>query len=162
PPAHYLFLVFRGQVEVVDAAVEIVEELVREAGASAPRAIDDSLTPADPQPEDIIVRFAAPPGEGVALHEAVAAAEIASRRHSLPGVSRVAACCETEDAATALLAWARKQMIPYVVFQAPLALRSRENIDLWRPLPQAFPLMQQLKATLDPAGILNPGRFVGR
>jgi len=35
-------------------------------------------------------------------------------------------------------------------------------VDLWRPLPQSFPLMQRLKEALDPSATLNPGRFIGR
>jgi FAD/FMN-containing dehydrogenase len=36
------------------------------------------------------------------------------------------------------------------------------TIDVWRPLPAAFPLMRRMKAALDPHGTLAPGRFVGR
>lgn len=36
------------------------------------------------------------------------------------------------------------------------------TIEVWRPLPPALPLMRRMKAALDPAGVLAPGRYVGR
>ena len=38
----------------------------------------------------------------------------------------------------------------------------KTKINLWAPLRDDFPLMQRLKAQLDPDGILNPGRLYGR
>lgn len=38
----------------------------------------------------------------------------------------------------------------------------KEQVDVWGLLPESFPLMQQLKAQLDPKRCLNPGRYVGR
>ncbi len=46
-----------------------------------------------------------------------------------------------------------------VVEEIPPALKERANV--WGTVGKAFPLMQRLKETLDPNGILNPGRFVG-
>ena len=46
-----------------------------------------------------------------------------------------------------------------VVEEIPSALKERANV--WGTVGKTFPLMQRLKATLDPNGILNPGRFVG-
>ena len=43
--------------------------------------------------------------------------------------------------------------------EIPAALKARANV--WGSVGKAFPLMQRLKETLDPKGILNPGRFVG-
>lgn len=37
----------------------------------------------------------------------------------------------------------------------------KERIDVWGYVGNAFPLMKKLKETLDPHGILNPGRFIG-
>ena len=42
---------------------------------------------------------------------------------------------------------------------APLA--GKEAVAVWDPPGPAFRVMQRIKAQLDPAGILNPGRFVG-
>jgi glycolate oxidase FAD binding subunit len=160
--SRYLFVVYRGQEEVVEHHAATFASLARDAGAPAPRAIEDEVAPADPSPDETIIRFAAPPGESLRLHDAVAAEGAAASLRTLPGVSRVDAHCDTEDAALALLAWARREMQPYAVLQAPLSLRTREALDLWRPLPPSFPLMQRLKSALDPNATLNPGRYVGR
>ncbi len=46
------------------------------------------------------------------------------------------------------------------VLSAPPSIRSQiEFFD--RPDPGAFKLMQRLKNTFDPAGVFNPGCFVG-
>jgi glycolate oxidase FAD binding subunit len=37
----------------------------------------------------------------------------------------------------------------------------KERVDVWGHVGNALPLMKKLKETLDPNGILNPGRFVG-
>ena len=46
-----------------------------------------------------------------------------------------------------------------VVESAPLAVK--EEVAVWDPPGPAFRIMERLKAQLDPAGILNPGRFIG-
>ena len=47
-----------------------------------------------------------------------------------------------------------------VVERAPRAVK--DALDVWGPVaPEALALMQRLKSEFDPAGILNPGRFVG-
>jgi glycolate oxidase FAD binding subunit len=46
-----------------------------------------------------------------------------------------------------------------VVERAPAA--EKASLDVWGPPPSGFALMRGLKASLDPRGILNPGRFVG-
>ncbi len=46
-----------------------------------------------------------------------------------------------------------------VVEQAPLSLK--RSLDVWGDVGSGLPVMRQLKAALDPNGILNPGRFVG-
>jgi glycolate oxidase FAD binding subunit len=48
----------------------------------------------------------------------------------------------------------------YVVIEAaPTAVK--ERLDVWGPPPSAFNLLKALKAKFDPAGVLNPGRFIG-
>jgi glycolate oxidase FAD binding subunit len=46
-----------------------------------------------------------------------------------------------------------------VIEQIDPALKDR--VDVWGHVGNSFPLMKRLKETLDPQGILNPGRFVG-
>jgi glycolate oxidase FAD binding subunit len=46
-----------------------------------------------------------------------------------------------------------------VVERAPAA--EKASLDVWGPPPAGFALMRGLKASLDPRGVLNPGRFVG-
>jgi glycolate oxidase FAD binding subunit len=46
-----------------------------------------------------------------------------------------------------------------VVEAMPDAWRGR--VDAWGPPPASFPVMRALKATFDPHGLCNPGRFVG-
>ena len=63
----------------------------------------------------------------------------------------------------ALVDWIRVQAARNngfaVVEEIPSALKERANV--WGTVGKAFPLMQRLKETLDPNGILNPGRFIG-
>jgi glycolate dehydrogenase FAD-binding subunit len=46
-----------------------------------------------------------------------------------------------------------------VIEAAPAALLA--DVDPWGPLPGGFAIMRELKQRFDPAGRLNPGRFVG-
>ncbi len=46
-----------------------------------------------------------------------------------------------------------------VVRRAPAA--AKKELDVFGPPPPEFALMRELKRTLDPNGVLNPGRFVG-
>ncbi len=54
---------------------------------------------------------------------------------------------------------ARKAGGQAVVEQCPLSLK--KQIDVWGGQPEAIEIMRRLKRKFDPAGILNPGRFVG-
>lgn len=38
--------------------------------------------------------------------------------------------------------------------------RVKEGIDVWGAPPPGLPIMREIKRQFDPAGILNPGRFV--
>jgi glycolate oxidase FAD binding subunit len=46
-----------------------------------------------------------------------------------------------------------------VVLDAPAPVR--EQVDVWGPPADGLPVMRRLKASFDPRGVLNPGRFVG-
>src|SRR5712691_842373 len=62
-----------------------------------------------------------------------------------------------------LVDWLRilaKKLEGYVVVEA-IDPALKERVDVWGHVGGAFPLMKRLKETLDPQGMLNPGRFVG-
>ncbi|MDD5560216.1 FAD-binding oxidoreductase [Candidatus Methylomirabilis sp.] len=46
-----------------------------------------------------------------------------------------------------------------VILSAPPAIKA--GVDVWGPVGNALFLMRELKRSLDPQGLLNPGRFVG-
>ena len=47
----------------------------------------------------------------------------------------------------------------FVILRCPLETKSK--IDVWGSAGDALPLMRSIKAQFDPAGVLNPGRFLG-
>jgi glycolate oxidase FAD binding subunit len=53
-----------------------------------------------------------------------------------------------------------KQLGGYLVIEA-IDPTLKDRVDVWGHVGSSFPLMKRLKETLDPQGILNPGRFVG-
>lgn len=53
-----------------------------------------------------------------------------------------------------------KELASYVVIEA-IDPELKDRVDVWGPVGSAFPLMKRLKETLDPQGMLNPGRFIG-
>jgi len=46
-----------------------------------------------------------------------------------------------------------------VVLRCPLEVKSK--LDVWGSSGDALPVMKSIKAQFDPAGVLNPGRFIG-
>ena len=58
----------------------------------------------------------------------------------------------------------REEARPYtrylVLERCPSEVKSK--IDVWGDSPEGMDIMRRLKQQLDPAGILNPGRFAGR
>ena len=63
------------------------------------------------------------------------------------------------EAIAALRAFAGEARGHLVVLEAPTQVKAA--LDVWGPVGQGLPLMRALKARFDPAGVLNPGRFVG-
>jgi len=55
---------------------------------------------------------------------------------------------------------ARRYMGHVVVERCPLEVKG--NIDVWGDSLEGMDIMRRIKQELDPAGILNPGRFAGR
>ena len=46
-----------------------------------------------------------------------------------------------------------------VILKCPSELKN--HVDVWGSAGDALPLMKRIKTQFDPAGVLNPGRFVG-
>jgi glycolate oxidase FAD binding subunit len=46
-----------------------------------------------------------------------------------------------------------------VVLRCPAEVKSK--LDVWGSSGDALPVMKSVKAQFDPAGVLNPGRFIG-
>jgi glycolate oxidase FAD binding subunit len=46
-----------------------------------------------------------------------------------------------------------------VVLRGPSEMKSK--LDVWGSTGDALPVMKSIKTQFDPAGVLNPGRFVG-
>lgn len=68
-----------------------------------------------------------------------------------------------DDAVAAATAELRSRVVrsggSLVVLQAPPGVK--EAIDVWGPAGDTMPIMRRIKEQFDPAGIMNPGRFVG-
>ena len=54
--------------------------------------------------------------------------------------------------------WLESRGGSLVLLRAPLKLK--QEVDVWGSTGDALPLMKNIKAQFDPAGILNPGRFI--
>jgi glycolate oxidase FAD binding subunit len=59
-----------------------------------------------------------------------------------------------------LRAAVREHLGSVVVEQCPLAVKG--EVDVLGDVPDSFEVMRRLKSQLDPAGVMNPGRFLGR
>ncbi len=83
--------------------------------------------------------------------------------HAGIGVTLVGLSGGAVAALPAVIAELRERMAraegSVVVLQAPLDIK--EILDVWGPVGDALPLMRRVKERFDPAGVLNPGRFVG-
>jgi len=53
-----------------------------------------------------------------------------------------------------------KKLGGYLIIEA-IDPALKDRVDVWGHVGNSFPLMKRLKETLDPQGMLNPGRFVG-
>ncbi len=63
------------------------------------------------------------------------------------------------DVVKALRAEVARLQGTLIAQQCPASVKA--GLDVWGTLKDGLPLMQQIKAKFDPAGIMNPGRFVG-
>ena len=142
-----------------------------------------SLGWADGQEADLVLKASVPPSSVanmlVELSEAVASLEASGSKAPGPGVITDPAFGlvrilwwnaggpnMSEDDAPWLVGVVgrlRQIALSYngslVVERAPIAVKQR--IDVWGGDPEGIEIMRRIKAKLDPAGILNPGRNVG-
>lgn len=117
---------------------------------------------------DLVVRLAALPDrlEGLVCAALAALPDSAGTwcADVARGVVTIAASSGTPGSAaralTALVRVADAHAAHLVVERWPAPLAT--TVTVWHPRPLAFPLMQRMKAALDPAGVLAPGRYVGR
>lgn len=58
-----------------------------------------------------------------------------------------------------LIALAQQQRGHAIIFNAPVEMK--QAIDVWGPTTPAHKLMAKIKQEFDPAGLINPGRFIG-
>ncbi len=65
----------------------------------------------------------------------------------------------TRDLFPRLIAWAQQQRGHATIFNTPAELK--RTTDVWGPVPPAHALMRKIKQEFDPAGLFNPGRFIG-
>ncbi len=103
----------------------------------------------------VVLRLSPPPSDvaealTVAGPDAVATATLAH------GIARFALPDDRPD----LREFARLRGGAWVLERAPLDLKSA--LDVWGPARSDFDLMRRVKREYDPAGVLSPGRFVGR
>ena len=107
------------------------------------------------------VRIAALPSQIAEVDKAIAPLLGALRNASFAwyatlGLGFVSGDVDDADGASRSLLAARRSL-SVVVEKAP----SEMHVEVWGPIPNSFPIMEQLKLRFDPERRLNPGRFVG-
>jgi len=111
-----------------------------------------------PPPPVIVLRVATSLAGVVAVVDAVGG-DAAVMAQPGSGIVHVRPAPGMTDAVVARLRTAVALGGSVVVERAPAV--DKASLDVWGAVPGGFALMRGLKASLDPRGILNPGRFVG-
>ncbi len=164
----------------VAADVEVVATRIRAAARAASATVEydeDGATPRSRARIAAVRDFAHGAGDIVVRATTLRArvADLAAALHAAvgddarvrarvdPRMATVTLAAVTDDAAAAigrLRAVVANHGATLVVERWPDALAA--TVEVWSPLPSALPLMRRIKAALDPAAALAPGRFVGR
>jgi glycolate oxidase FAD binding subunit len=131
------------------------------------RQVAELTWPADPA-RHLSLRIGTRPSDTVKALRAVEAAQRGGDRlratiDVATGVLHAAVAPVEAAAAPGLVTRVREALAPLdgtcVVEHAPV--ESGPALDVWGDVGPAIELMRRLKRELDPAGVLNPGRFVG-
>lgn len=169
-----LLTAFQGTPEVVENAVERADALAVSSGiqpatrrtpdtARDRSGTEDTSITGQGASEPVVIRVGGCASDALAQHQAIAGLPGWTRLTTFPGTGHTTVECDNEAAADLLAqirAEGQKQPKATTLLKAPLAMR--QDTDCWWPLPPGFALMRRLKETLDPKGILNPGRFIGK
>jgi len=113
--------------------------------------------PAPPPPAVVLRAVSRLSGVGAVVDAAGTDATVMAQPGS--GIVHLRPKLGMTESVLARLAGAVGQDGSVIVERAPVAQKA--SLDVWGPAPAGFALMRGLKASLDPRGILNPGRFVG-
>lgn len=169
-----LIALCEGYAQVVRRQIQEVTTAVEEHGGIVVAIVDDSATarrlgtalaaaPEGAPDSDLVLAAGVPPAQTCAVAGKLAALTGAGAHiiaHAGSGAIR-AVVPVTPAAAAALVARARGLAREcgghVVVWSCPP--EAKQDLDIWGPVA-APKLMRALKAALDPAGTLNPGRFV--
>ena len=161
-----LALKFDGYAREVDAAVSQAEGIVREAGGRVeveeqeppPAFWDAARDWSAPEDDSALLRAIVPITQSPLLLGAVPP-EARVLAQPAAGVVDVRLPAPSAAAALPRLRSAAGGEGQVVVAAAPASIK--QALDVWGPPPPGFSIMRALKESLDPNGILNPGRFVG-
>lgn len=165
--AHELVAHLAGFEKPLTRMVNDLTAFAREAGATSV----DQIADADSLWRDLLAGPTVSP-DGVLLKLSLPISQVAWAFDAVPPGARVQASAGVGVLRVAidgpdllpvvrrLRAGAAEHLGTLVVEQAPLELK--RNLDVFGDLPDNFEIMRRLKNQLDPGGILNPGRFLGR
>ena len=151
----YVVFVFRGFVEVVEQYAQAVcaaATPLASRGASV-AVFSELLDTQDAEPSAFVLRLSGDLTRDNERHERIAAGVPGTIvTYSGTGVSDLFSTQDTPAPGDGVTHRA--------VLHAPLAVRAA--LPVWTPEPASLPLMRRVKVALDPAGVFNTGRFVGR
>ncbi|MFM7320458.1 MAG: FAD-binding oxidoreductase, partial [Armatimonadota bacterium] len=164
---HFIAL-FHGAMEAVEGAAGLATELARRHQVGPAGVYSEDLVPAR-LPVPLEMAISGKSAEVPALFERLRreVGESGAVVIGRVGVGDVRLrWSHDDDAARSAMqrvrAIATVEGLRSTLLHAPADMRVPGEPDVWLPLPASMSLQRMLKDTLDPAGILNPGRFLGR
>jgi glycolate oxidase FAD binding subunit len=175
-----LVVTFAGTAGGVDAQMAVLlEEIAREAGCVDAAELTELERESYEQRERAVrrdgewrARISAPPTTPVAtLGSFLAAAPLAVPvAYPLLGIALEAHANNAAGEPEGGTGWDVASLRAYVAAETGGAGQvvlhampdaARGTVDAWPQAPASFPIMRALKANFDPAGLCNPGRFIG-